>query len=339
MNFAGLDQMNLGLLILRLCLGLLLAYHGYNKVFGGGRIAGTAGWFGSIGFKWPVWQARLAAATEIGAGVFLALGLLTSFAAGAMVALMVVAIWVAHRSNGFFVFKPGQGWEYCASIAVTAVAVGTVGAGAGWLANEARGPAAVASAPTAGIAQGATAAWRTFVVEVAHPVEVGAAQEGHLLQWLSKRLGRPLSAPNLQPFGYRLIGGRLLPGNAEGAAAQLKEAVLQRGIALLRADAAGIAGTAHHLDMAAGVVLARLAVGIGNGCGDVKRFAHGDAGAVVSIRWLRIASNSATRVCRMSRLYSSASASCSMLFRLIPGRELMNKPDAGLEAPHPESPM
>ena len=66
MNFSGLDQLNVGLLLLRLCLGLFLAYHGYNKVFGGGGLTGTAGWFGSIGMKWPAWQARIAATTEIG---------------------------------------------------------------------------------------------------------------------------------------------------------------------------------------------------------------------------------------------------------------------------------
>ena len=81
-------------------------------------------------------------------------------------------------------------------------------------------PALVAQAPTTAIAQGATAAYRTFVVEVAHPVEVGVAQEAHLLQWLSKRLGHKLEAPDLTPFGYRLMGGRLLPGGS-GAAAQL----------------------------------------------------------------------------------------------------------------------
>ena len=75
-------------------------------------------------------------------------------------------------------------------------------------------------APTTSIAQGATAAFRTFVVEVAHPVEVGAAQEAHLLQWLGKRLGRPLAAPDLSRFGYKLMGGRLLPAGS-AAAAQL----------------------------------------------------------------------------------------------------------------------
>ena len=93
----------------------------------------------------------------------------------------------------------------------------TVGAGAGWLAanHEALAPPA-----TTGVAQNANAAYRTYVVEVAHPVEVASAQEAHLVQWLSRRLGKPLAAPDLTPFGYRLMGGRLLPGN-DSAAAQL----------------------------------------------------------------------------------------------------------------------
>ena len=93
----------------------------------------------------------------------------------------------------------------------------TVGAGVGWFAahHETLAPPATSS-----VAQNATAAYRTYVVEVAHPVEVASAQEGHLLQWLSRRLGKPLAAPDLTPFGYKLMGGRLLPGN-DSAAAQL----------------------------------------------------------------------------------------------------------------------
>lgn len=129
MNFSGPDQLNLGLLLLRLCLGLFLAYHGYNKVFGGGGLAGTAGWFGSIGMKWPKWQARAAATTEIGAGVMLAAGLLTPLASAGVIGIMVVAIVVAHAKVGFFVFLPNQGWEYCATIAIGAAAVGIIGPG------------------------------------------------------------------------------------------------------------------------------------------------------------------------------------------------------------------
>jgi anti-sigma factor RsiW len=58
-----------------------------------------------------------------------------------------------------------------------------------------------------------------FQPEVRHPVEVTAAQQEHLVQWLSKRLGRPLKVPVLTAQGYELVGGRLLPGD-EGARAQ-----------------------------------------------------------------------------------------------------------------------
>jgi anti-sigma factor RsiW len=55
--------------------------------------------------------------------------------------------------------------------------------------------------------------------EIRHPVEVTAAEQEHLVQWLSKRVGKPLKVPNLGAQGYALVGGRLLPGEA-GARAQ-----------------------------------------------------------------------------------------------------------------------
>jgi putative oxidoreductase len=116
-----------GLLILRLLLGLTMAAHGYAKFFSGGRIAGTAGWFESIGMKPGALQARLAASTEISAGLGLAVGLLTPIPAAGFVALMVVAGWTVHRPNGFFIVK--EGWEYNLILAVSAVAVATLGAG------------------------------------------------------------------------------------------------------------------------------------------------------------------------------------------------------------------
>jgi putative oxidoreductase len=122
-----MDQFDLGLLVLRLVFGLFLAYHGYNKVASG--IRGTERWFRSIGMKWPDVQARLAATTEIGAGVMLAAGLLTPLAAAGVIGVMTVAIVVAHWKVGFFIFKPDQGWEYCASIAVTALVIAMVGPG------------------------------------------------------------------------------------------------------------------------------------------------------------------------------------------------------------------
>ena len=110
-------------------------------------------------------------------------------------------------------------WARSWASAAAAIVLFVAGATAGWFANGIA-PPPPALAPTASVAQGAQAAYRTFVVEVAHPVEVGVQQEEHLLQWLSKRLGRKLAAPDLSRFGYKLMGGRLLPGGS-GAAAQL----------------------------------------------------------------------------------------------------------------------
>lgn len=68
-------------------------------------------------------------------------------------------------------------------------------------------------------ARQAVVAHAVYSPEVRHPVEVEAAQQDHLVQWLSKRLDRKLKVPNLAEQGYDLVGGRLLPGET-GARAQ-----------------------------------------------------------------------------------------------------------------------
>lgn len=98
--------------------------------------------------------------------------------------------------------------------------------GVGWLSHGKLGgaPASqqLASART-GAAQSfvhqASLAHAVFSPEVRHPVEVTAAQQDHLVQWLSKRVGRPLKVPVLATEGYELVGGRLLSGDG-GARAQ-----------------------------------------------------------------------------------------------------------------------
>ena len=65
----------------------------------------------------------------------------------------------------------------------------------------------------------AAIAHAVYSPDVRHPVEVGAEQESHLVQWLSKRLGDKVVIPNLNTEGYALIGGRLLPSD-QGPAAQ-----------------------------------------------------------------------------------------------------------------------
>ena len=68
------------------------------------------------------------------------------------------------------------------------------------------------------LAREAAVAYAVYSPEILHPVEVGAAQEDHLVRWLSKRLGQSLKVPNLSSLGYELVGGRLLPGSKKPAA-------------------------------------------------------------------------------------------------------------------------
>ena len=123
----GSDELSLGILVLRVAAGLAMAAHGYAKYTQGGKIAGTAGWFDSMGMRPGKVHAYLAASTEIGAGVLLALGLVTPLACLAFVALMVVAGYTVHRPNGFF--SVNNGYELNFLYAAVAVGIATVGPG------------------------------------------------------------------------------------------------------------------------------------------------------------------------------------------------------------------
>jgi putative oxidoreductase len=117
------------ILLLRLLLGVVFLAHGWNHIFGGGKIAGTARWFESLGMRPGTLHAWAASVTELGAGLLLVLGLLTPLAAAAAVGVMTVAFITAHRRNGFFIFRPGEGYEYVLTLTVVAIAVGGLGAG------------------------------------------------------------------------------------------------------------------------------------------------------------------------------------------------------------------
>jgi putative oxidoreductase len=126
-------HMDAALLLVRVVAGVTMALHGANKVKGG--LAGVGGWFESMGMR-PGWlHARLAAFTEIGAGLMLALGLLTPFAGAAFVGLMLVAGVTAHRDKGFFIFNEGQGWEYVLVLGTIGAVIGGIGAG-DWSVDE-----------------------------------------------------------------------------------------------------------------------------------------------------------------------------------------------------------
>jgi len=102
-------------------------------------------------------------------------------------------------------------WQQAAA-AVLLLAVGVTG-GRWW--GQAGSPVAPAMAASPSFVREAVLAHAVFVPEKRHPVEVAASDEAHLVQWLSRRLGTALKVPSLAEHGYRLLGGRLLPG--EGA--------------------------------------------------------------------------------------------------------------------------
>lgn len=122
--------METGLLIIRLALGLTLAAHGAQKLFGmfgGYGIAGTGAFFESIGFRPGKLLATMAGLGETVGGLALALGLLTPFASALIVATMLVAIWSVHLEKGFFVM--GGGYEYNLLIMASAIALAFTGPG------------------------------------------------------------------------------------------------------------------------------------------------------------------------------------------------------------------
>ena len=87
------------------------------------------------------------------------------------------------------------------------------------LLRETPAPVPAASTQAQAFAVRAARAHSIYAAEVRHPVEVEAAQQEHLVKWLSKRLGLDLKVPVLSPEGFELLGGRLLPG-PDGPVAQ-----------------------------------------------------------------------------------------------------------------------
>jgi anti-sigma factor RsiW len=108
--------------------------------------------------------------------------------------------------------RPPRRWIGSAvAAALAAFAIGGVG---GW---TARG-AVTGEAPQRLLAHDALDAHKLYVVEIRHPVEVAAAERAHLQQWLTKRVGYAVRAPDLDSNGLKLVGGRLLPGPTAPAA-------------------------------------------------------------------------------------------------------------------------
>ena len=99
-----------GLLVVRLVLGLLMAAHGSQKLwgwFGGYGLAGTAGFFEQIGFRPGRLFAAAAALTEVTSGLLVALGLFGPVGPALMISVMIVAAVSVHWQHGVFAAKNG----------------------------------------------------------------------------------------------------------------------------------------------------------------------------------------------------------------------------------------
>src|SRR6185437_10143838 len=100
-------------------------------------------------------------------------------------------------------------WRLGAMAAAAVIAAFIAGGVAGWFARDVE---ASASSDLRRFTADALDAYRLYVVEVRHPVEVAGDERPHLTQWLSKRVGSPVRIPELETMGLKLVGGRLLPG-------------------------------------------------------------------------------------------------------------------------------
>ena len=126
----SLTAVSAGLLALRLVIGLGMAAHGSQKLFGwfgGHGLAGTGGFFEMLGFRPGRLFALAAGATELGSGLLIAFGFLGPIGPALMLSVMIVAALTVHWKNGYF--AQSNGIELTVMFAAGAVALAFTGFG------------------------------------------------------------------------------------------------------------------------------------------------------------------------------------------------------------------
>jgi putative oxidoreductase len=123
-------MMDIGLLIIRVVIGVLFVGHGAQKLFGwfgGYGLNGTGGWFDSIGMKPGVTMALMAGLAELTGGILFALGLLTPVAGLLIAGTMAMAILKVHGPNGLW--STSNGYEYNLTLLAVAIGIALIGPG------------------------------------------------------------------------------------------------------------------------------------------------------------------------------------------------------------------
>ena len=161
-----------------------------------------------------------------------------------------------YGSDDDLVARPaaGRGPTRWAGLVAAIVLAFGLGGGAGYLVRDMG-----VSTPAFSVADGAWLdraardVFLTYVREVRHPVEVAADERDHLVSWLGNRIERPFTAPGLEPLGFALVGGRLLPiGGRPGAMLMYEDAQGNRATLLL-ARSGGVRDTAFQFSADDGV--------------------------------------------------------------------------------------
>jgi len=112
-------------LVLRLALGAVFAYHGYDKYLKG--VEGVGGFLGSLGFPMAAAFAVALIAVELIGGIMMILGLFTHWVAKSFVIVSVVAFLTVHASKGFAI--SGGGYEFIITLLAVSVSLMITGAG------------------------------------------------------------------------------------------------------------------------------------------------------------------------------------------------------------------
>ncbi|MGE6896659.1 DoxX family protein [Priestia flexa] len=123
-------MISIGLLLVRLVIGLSFMAHGAQKLFGwfgGHGLKGTGGWFESIGMKPGVRMALIAGLSELVGGALFAVGFLTPLAALMIAGTMFIAIIKVHGPNGYWATQ--NGYEYNLTLLVVAISIAIIGPG------------------------------------------------------------------------------------------------------------------------------------------------------------------------------------------------------------------